>query len=373
MRVIHYVRNQYVDPGDAGAGVLTGDLPTDVKGKRTVTADLLSHVVINKYVDHVPITRTQKQLSRLGIDLPKSTLTDWISHVANDLSCLYKLQRDAVLESGYIQVDETRIPVRDSLKSKESGKHHLGYFWAYSAPGSRLVFFEYQKGRSRDGPSAILAKYQGHLQTDAYCVYDRLGAMEGVVHFNCVAHCRRKFEVANSSAPGPAARVLSLFQQAYEIERELRERGASSAERRQERQQKSVPIFEKIKTILETTTAVSSRAWKEAVYYTLVRWDKLTRFLEHGEVEIDSNLVENRIRPIALGRKNYLFAGSHAAAQRAAILYSLLNTCLLHEMNPMQWLVDVLKRIPKTANEDLCLLLPHLWKSAPEPILAKAA
>lgn len=373
LRVIHYVRNQYVDPGDAGAGVLTGDLPADVKGKRTGTADLLSHVVVNKYVDHVPIPRTQKQLSRLGVDLPKSTLTDWISHVANDLRCLYNLQRAAVLESGYLQVDETRIPVRDSLKSKESGKHHLGYFWAYSAPGSRLVFFEYQKGRSRDGPSAILAKYQGHLQTDAYCVYDRLGALEGVVHFNCVAHCRRKFEVAHSSAPGPAARVLSLFQQAYEIERELRERGASSAERRQERQQKSVPIFEKIKTILETTTGVCSRAWKEAVYYTLVRWDKLTRFLEHGEVEIDNNLVENRIRPIALGRKNYLFAGSHAAAQRAAILYSLLNTCLLHEINPMQWLVDVLKRIPKTANEDLCLLLPHLWKSAPEPILAKAA
>ena len=373
LRILHYARNQYVNPVDPDAGVLTGDLPADVKGKRTVTADLLSHVVVNKYVDHVPITRTQKQLSRLGGNLPKSTLTDWVSHVANDLTCLYELQRDAVLESGYIQADETRIPVRDSRKSKESGKHHLGYFWAYSAPGSRLVFFDYQQGRSRAGPSAILANYQGNLQTDAYRVYDRLGAREGVVHFNCVAHCRRKFEKAKSSAPGPAARVLSLFKKVYAIERELRERGASFSERRQERQQKSAPIFEKIKTILNTPPMVSSRAWKDAVFYTLVRWDKLTRFLEYGEVEIDSNLVENRIRPIALGRKNYLFAGSHAAAQRAAILYSLLNTCLLHEVNPTQWLVDVLKRIPKTANEDLHLLLPHHWKSARDPTLAKAA
>ena len=373
LRVLHYVRNRYVDPKDAGAGVLTGELPADVKGKRTVTADLLSHVVVNKYVDHVPVTRTQKQLSRLGVHLPKSTLTDWVSHVANDLRCLYERQRDAVLESGYIQADETRIPVRDSRKSKESGKHHLGYFWAYSAPRSRLIFFEYQQGRSLAGPSAVLANYQGKLQTDAYCVYDRLGAREGVEHFNCVAHCRRKFEAAKSSAPGPSARVLSLFRQVYAMERELREGGASFAERRQKRQEKSGPIFEKIKTILQTPPMVSSQAWKEAVYYALVRWDKLTRFLKHGDVEIDSNLIENRIRPIALGRKNYLFAGSHAAAQRAAILYSLLNTCLLHEVNPTQWLTDVLKRIPKTANEDLHLLLPHHWKSPREPTLAKAA
>ena len=340
-------------------GVLTGDLPADVKGKPTVTADLLSHVVVNKYVDHVPVTRTRKQFSRLGVHFPKSTLTDWVSHVANDLTRLYELQRDAVLQSGYIQADETRIPVRDSRKSKESGKHHLGYFWVYSAPSSRLVFFEYQQGRSRAGPSAVLANYQGKLQTDAYCVYDQLGARKGVDHFNCVAHCRRKFEAVKSSA-----RILSLFKQ-------VRERGASFRERRQERQEKSGPIFEKIKTILQTPPMVSSRAWKAAVYYALARWDKLTRFLEHGEV--DSNLVENRIRPIALGRKNYLFAGSHAAAQRAAILYSLLNTCLLHEVNPTQWLTDVLKRIPKTANEDLHLLLSHHWKSAREPTLAKAA
>ena len=371
VRILKYVRNQYVNPKDASAGVLTGALPEDVKGKRTVTADLLAHVAVNKYVDHVPITRTQQQLSRLGAHLPKSSLADFCAHVANDLAPLYDLQREMVLASGYIQADETRIPVRDSVKSKASGKHHLGYFWAYSAPVSRLVFFDYQKGRSRAGPSTILAGYQGSLQTDAYCVYDSLGETEGILHFNCVAHCRRKFEKAKSSTPALAARVLSLFKEAYAIERDLRERGASFAERRQVRQKKSVPVFEKIKTFLEAHATVASNAWKCAVYYASVRWDKLTRFLDHGEVEIDNNLIENRIRPIALGRKNYLFAGSHAAAQRAAILYSLLNTCALHEVNPTEWLVDVLKRIPTTAKEAHHTLLPHHWKAT--RLLAKAA
>ncbi|MXW31489.1 MAG: IS66 family transposase [Rhodothermaceae bacterium] len=368
LRVLKYVRNQYVDPTDATAGVLTGSLPDGVQGKRTATPELMAHVVVNKYVDHVPLDRTQKQFSRLGAPVPKSTLADYCAHVANDLSPLYDLQREAVLAGGYIQVDETRVPVRDRDKSKVAGKHHLGYFWGYSDPVSKLVFFDDQPGRSRAGPLAILAGYQGHLQTDAYNVYDIFGQRDGILHFNCVAHCRRKFEKAKSSKSkrvgALVAHVLSLFRKVYAIERDLRTHGASYAKRKQVRQRKSAPIFAEIKTVLEANSTAGSEAWRGAVYDALVRWDKLTRFLNHGEVEIDNNLIENRVRPIALGRKNYLFAGSHAAAQRTAILYSLLNTCALHGVNPMEWLVDVLKRIPTTATEDLSMLLPHHWNVA---------
>ncbi len=375
--VYEYVRNKYVDPTNKGAGVLMGELPAEVSGKRTASAQMLAQIVINKYVDHLPVDRTRKQFFRLGADLPTSTLNDFCTHVATDLEPLYDLHRTEVLSSGYIQADETRIPVRDQTKSKASGQHHLGYFWLYSAPTPRLVFVEYQRGRSRDGPMGILEGFQGKLQTDAYKVYDRFDHFEGIEHFNCVTHCRRKFENVKASqyefVQQNVGHVLSLFRKIYAIERDLRERDVSFEERQCIRQEKSAPIFDQLKAFLELNALVGPKSWKQAVQYALVRWQKLTRFLNHGEVEIDTNLVENRVRPIALGRKNYLFAGSHDAAQRAAILYSLLNTCTLHEVNPQEWLVDVLKRIHTIAEEQRSTLLPQHWKATQQIDLAKAA
>ncbi len=375
--VYEFVRNKYVDPTNKEAGVLMGELPDNVKGKRTATVETLSQVVINKYVDHLPVDRTRKQFSRLGADIATSTLNDFCAHVANDLKPLYDLHLQEVLNSGYIQADETRIPVRDSVKSKASGKNHLGYFWLYSAPTPKLVFVDYQPGRSRDGPLKILDGFQGNLQTDAYSVYDVFDTLDGIEHFNCVTHCRRKFENVKASqyefVQTNVKRVLTLFRKIYAIEQKLRERGASFEERRIERQSQSAPLFDKLKEILESTATIGPESWKKAVYYALVRWEKLTRFLDHGEVEIDTNLVENRVRPIAIGRKNYLFAGSHEAAQRAAILYSLLNTCTLHGVNPQEWLVDVLKRIDTMAEEEMYTLLPQHWKAAQDAALPQAA
>ena len=334
-------------------------------------------VVINKYVDHLPVDRTRKQFLRLGADLANSTLNDFCAHVANDLLPLYKILLQDVLDSGYIQADETRIPVRDSAKSEASGKNHLGYYWLYSAPTLKLVFVDYQRGRSRDGPLKILEGFQGKLQTDAYNVYDLFDTLDGIDHFNCVTHCRRKFENVKSSqyqyVQENVAYVLSLFRKIYAIERRLRERGASFEERRSERQKESAPLFDKIKAFLESTAMLGPKSWKQAVHYALVRWQKLTRFLDDGEVEIDTNLVENRVRPIAIGRKNYLFAGSHEAAQRAAIIYSLLNTCTLHGVNQEEWLVDVLTRIDTMAEDELYTLLPQHWKATKETTLPNAA
>ncbi len=166
--VFQYVRTTYVDPNHKEAGVLMGPLPDHVKGKRSATAATLSEVVIHQYVDHLPVDRTRKPFLRLGADLSNSTLNDFCAHVAKDLKPLYELHRQEVLDREYIQADETRIPVRDPVKSKTSGKHHLGYDWLYSAP--MVVFVDYQRGRSRDGPLKILNGFQGKLQTDAYRV-----------------------------------------------------------------------------------------------------------------------------------------------------------------------------------------------------------
>ena len=204
-------------------------------------------------------------------------------------------------------------------------------------------------------------------------MYDVFDTLDGIEHFNCVTHCRRKFENVKASqyafVQTNVKRVLTLFRKIYAIEQKLRERGASF----EERQNQSAPLFDKLKEILESTATIGPESWKKAVDYALVRWEKLTRFLDHGEVEIDTNLVENRVRPIAIGRKNYLFAGSHEAAQRAAILYSLLNTCTLHGVNPQEWLVDVLKRIDTMAEEDMYTLLPQHWKAAQDTALPQAA
>ena len=363
-----------MDPTNKGAGVLMGELPASVSGKRTASAEMLAQIVIHKYVDHLPVDRTRKPFSRLGADLPSSTLNDYCTHVAKDLKPLYELHRQEVLDSEYIQADETRIPVRDPVKSNASGKHHLGYYWRYSAPTPMLVFVEYQRGRSRDGPMKILDGFQGKLQTDAYRVYD---VFDGIEHFNCVTHCRRKFEKVKTSEYAFVQEnvkvVLSRFRKIYAMERDLRECGVSFEERQRIRQEKSAPIFDQLKAFLELHARVGPKSWKQAVYYALVRWEKLTRFLDHGEVEIDTNLVENRVRPIALGRKNYLFAGSHDAAQRTAILDSLLHTCTLHEVNPREWLVDVLKRIHTMAEEERATLLPQHWKAPQQITLAKAA
>ncbi len=223
----------------------------------------------------------------------------------------------------------------------------------------------------------ILEGFQGKLQTDAYHVYDVFDTLDGIEHFNCVTHCRRKFENVKASqyelVQNNVKRVLTLFRKIYAIERDLRARAVSFEERQRIRQEKSAPIFDQLKAFLEFHAMVGPKSWKQAVQYALVRWQKLTRFLNHGEVEIDTNLVENRVRPIALGRKNYLFAGSHDAAQRAAILDSLLNTCTLHEVNPREWLVDVLKRIHTMAEEERSTLLPQHWKAPQQITLAKAA
>lgn len=355
--VIRRVRPKYVDPRNEERGVIIAALPTRAIEKGMAEPSLLAHVVIEKYVDHLPLYRQIQRFNREGITLSGSTLGDWVASSAELLAPLYEALKQEALAGGYIQADETPIPVQHE---QTKGKTHRGYYWVYHAPLGGLLLVDYQPGRSRDGPKDVLDGYQGALQSDGYAVYDSYDGREGITSYNCWAHARRYFYEALGNAPDWAGHVLEEIGRLYEVERLLRE--ASPEERQRLRQAQAVPVLCRLKSWLETHPGLPKSPWGQAVHYSLGRWAKLCRYTEDGRIEIDNNLVENAIRPIALGRKNYLFSGSHEAAQRAAMLYSLLATCKQHQVNPETWLGDVLGRIASHPMKRVHELLPHHWK-----------
>ena len=358
LKVIRRVRPKYVDPKSEERGVIIGELPPRPVDKGLAEPALLAHVVIEKYVDHLPLYRQVQRFTRRGITLALSTLGDWISSTADLLAPLYDALVREALASGYIQADETPIQVQDNQKS---GVTHRGYYWVYHAPERGLVVMDYRKGRSRDGPAAFLEGYRGALQTDGYAAYDAFDNLSDITAYGCWAHARRHFHEALGTAPEKARHVLEEIGKLYAIERMLREEDAGAEERSRARQKEAVPVLERLKSYLEANPGLPKSPWGKAVRYALGRWQKLCRYVRDGHIEIDNNLVENTIRPIALGRKNYLFAGSHAAAHRAAVIYSLLATCKRHSVNPHTWLTDVLSRIPTHPHKQVHELLPHHW------------
>jgi transposase len=357
------IRPKYVDPQDPDRGVIIADLPARPIDKGLPEPGLLAQVAIEKYVDHLPLYRQVQRFARSGITLARSTLGDWIAATADLLAPLYEAVCREALASGYLQADETPIAVQDSQKASTT---HRGYYWVYHAVESGLVVLVYQPGRGAEGPKAMLAAYQGALQSDGYAVYDDYDTRPEIVSYNCWAHARRKFFEAQSNAPDRSAHALTEIARLYEIERVLRERDASPAERQALRQAEAVPILARFKSWLEANPGLPKSPWGQAVAYSLNRWAKLNRYCDDGRIEIDNNLIENAIRPIALGRRNYLFAGSHEAAQRAAVIYSLLGTCKKHEVHVYDWLKDVLERIPTHPHKRVKELLPHHWKKERE-------
>ena len=358
LRVIRRVRPKYVS--ETG-GVIIAPLPARPIDKGIAEPSLLAHVVIEKYVDHLPVYRQLQRFEREGITLSSSTLGDWISASADLLKPLYAALQDELLDSGYVQADETPIQVQDLKKTK---KTHRGYYWVYNAPLQGLVVMDYQRGRGRAGPSTFLDGYEGALQSDGYAVYESYDAHPEITTYNCMAHARRYFFDAQDSNPEMAGHALKEIGVLYDIERQLRENDSSPEERERERQEKAIPTLKRFKAYLQANPGLPKSPWGKAVFYSLARWEKLTKYTQDGRIEIDNNLVENTIRPIAIGRKNYLFAGSHNAAGRAAIIYSLVSTCKKHSINPFEWLSDVLARIPTHPAKQVHDLLPHRWEES---------
>lgn len=341
-----YIRPEYIKPGEDGTQPkrVIAPLPNMPIAKSYVGASLLSHLMVSKYIDHLPIYRQLQMLSRQKIIIEDNTVNNWFKQGCNLIVPLFEAHERQVLQTKYLGVDETPLKVLDKTKK---GTTHQGYYWVYYNTQTRQVLFKYQTGRAAEWPKETLKNYQGYLQTDGYAAYNQFDGVEAITTLNCWAHARRKFIDAQNFDNAKASEVLTQIQLLYAVEKHCVENNYTADEIKNYRHYHAVPVLKTLHQILQTqlNNSLPKSPLGMALQYTLARWDKLNVYTQDGNLRIDNNLVENSIRPVAIGRKNYLFAGNHEAAGRSAMLYSLFATCKLHNVNPVQWLTYVFENI----------------------------
>jgi len=353
------IRPKYALPEEKG--IVIGTLPSLPIPRGNAGPSLLAHLMISKFQDHLPFYRQVQMFKRADITIAESTISGWFSATCRLLEPLYEKLIEKVKQSNYLMADETPIPV---LTRDKPGSTHKGYHWVYYSPLEKQVCFDYRKGRGREGPDEFLKSFQGTLQTDGYAAYNKFEHREGITLLACLAHGRRKFEKCKDNDPKRAGYVLGKIQDLYEIEQQARETELTFEERKELRQEESIPVLTELGKWLKThdpevnPEILPKSAIGEAITYSLKLWKRLIRYTEDGQWEIDNNLIENSIRPVAVGKKNYLFAGSHEAARNAAMIYSFLGTCKINNVEPYAWLEGVLTRIPDHSIQQLEELLP---------------
>jgi transposase len=340
------------------------------------TEATVAHVLVSKYADHLPLYRQTQIYARQGIDLDRSTLADWVGRAAFHLRPVHERLLAHIRSSTKIFADETTAPVLDPGR----GRTKTGQLWAYARDdrpwgGSDppAVAYVYAPDRKAERPKAHLAGFNGVLQVDGYAGYRALAGKNDVQLAFCWAHVRRKFYELAAAGPAPiASEALQRIAALYEIEKDIRGRGAD--ERRAARQEKTRPLIVALEPWLREKLALISQKTKlaEAIRYALSRWEGLARFIDDGRVEIDSNVVERSIRPIALNRKNALFAGSDGGGENWAAIASLVETCKLNDVDPQTWFADVLTKIVNGhPNGKIDELMP--WAFASQPVLHDVA
>jgi len=353
------IRPKYiVESTDEATRIAIADLPSLPVPKGNAGASMIAHILVSKFCDHLPYYRQSKIFKRQNLHIPDSTIGGWAnSAIGNWLTPLYEMLKKNLLSSNYLMADETPIPV---LSEDKPGATHRGYHWVYYEPVRKLVIFDYQRSRGREGPKNFLKDFSGYLQSDGYNAYDDLGPPGKITHLACWAHARRKFEHARDNDPERAEKVLTWIGGLYDIEREARENQMSYDQIRELRVARAEEILKALEDWLidQAPVVLPRSAIGIAVSYALGLWPRLKKYIEDGRFNIDNNLIENSIRPVALGRKNYLFAGSHDAASNAAVVYSLLATCKIRDVEPYAWLKNILEIIPDYPANQLEKLLP---------------
>jgi transposase len=319
---------------------------------------LLSMIFTDKFIYHLPYYRIRDRIRQMGYTPPTSTFESWVKRGFNKIRPLWGVHRLYVFREKYQQIDESHIKVQDRDKP---GALHYGYMWVRYAPLTKAVLFEYHKGRSPNKPLKDLPGFEGYIQTDGYSGYTFLAQQAGITHLSCWAHARRYFEKALSNDKNRASTVMELIQVLYAIEALARESNMSHEQRHALRLEKSLPIVNTIGSYIynERDKVLPKSPIGRAFEYCANRWTSLENYLKDGMLELDSNLIENSIRPLALGRKNYLFAGNHEAAENMAMLYSFFGTCKKNEIDPQKWLTYVLNQITDTPSDQLKNLLPQ--------------
>lgn len=341
-----------------GNEIKVADLPTQVIPGGNAGASLLAYLLVSKFIDHLPFYRQVQIFKRDGgMKIPESTLTGWYRKTCELLEPLYAEMLSRIRDCGYIQADESPIPV---LSKDKPGSTHKGYQWVYHMPSERMVVFQYDPSRGQSVPTAMLNGFSGCLQTDGYAGYNNIASGKGITHIACMAHARRKFEAALENDPQRANHALVEIQKLYAMERYFKNNEVPVDKIKELRGQDATPILKGFKEWLDRqyTQVLPKSAIGKAIAYSLKLWPQLTAYTQNGEWAIDNNAVENKIRPLALGRKNYLFAGSHQAAQQAAMMYSFFGTCKLNGIQPLQWLTETLRKLPDTKVNQLDTILP---------------
>jgi transposase len=358
--VKRYLRRKYARPN--GEGIAIGQLPGRVIEKGIPSDRLIAQMVLDKYVYGLPLHRQIDKYRRLGVNIPASTASDWMLKGWKHLIPLWELLKLMMLNQKYLQADESPIKVQDR---QHKNNIHNGYMWVYHAPADKLVLFDYRKSRDQSGPKEMLKDYAGILQTDGYTVYETLyGNHPHIMLVYCMAHARRKFVDALKYDKSKATEVLERMGQLYKLEQDMRDEGLTWEQRTQRRQQEAVPVLNDIKKWMDENVqkVLPKSPLGQAIAYTLPRWDGLCAYAEHGQIEIDNNMVENAIRPMAIGRKNFLFIGSHDAAEMTAAMYSFMSTCKKNGVHELEWLINVLGRIQSHNHKELYQLLPNNWE-----------
>jgi transposase len=361
------VRRKDVHRTEPDAVPVIAPLPECLQERGLAAAGLLAHILVSKYCDHLPLYR-QEQIyaQRHGLNLPRQTLARWVELAADWLSPIYEQIRTGVLAGGYVQMDETPVEYLEP----GHGKTKQGYLWTGSRPGGD-VFYSWHTSRAAACLDAIIpVDFKGTLQCDGYAAYPAFagGRQGAIVLAGCWAHVRRGFYDAREQSPKISGWFLRQFQNLYRIESVLRERKAGPALRQAVRAHQSRPIVQRIHRALVRFKTLGRFLPKSlmgaAIDYALGQWSNLQVYLNDGRVEVDNNLVENAIRPTAVGKKNWLFIGEAGAGQRGAIIYTVVESCRRRGQDPYTYLRDVLTRLPHMTNHQVPTVTPQAWCKA---------
>ena len=348
--------------------ILIAQLPAAVLSRSNAGATLLAEILLSKFLYHIPFHRLLAMFRQLGMILSSSTVNGWYQGSCDLLRALYNRLVELTLSTDYIQVDESTIGVINNQKQKAAKE----YLWVVRSVVESLVFFHYDKGsRAQKVVVELLRGYQGAVQTDGYEAYSIYENKKGVLLLGCWAHARRKFKEAEKEDKSGAEYALGQINLLYKVEAMADDQNLDDHERAELRKRLAYPIlvaFEKWIVNYYPKVFPKGRMGK-ALSYTYSIFHRLSRYHLDGRYKMDNNLVENSIRGMAVGRKNYLFCGNHDSAENAAIMYSLIETCKANDVDPREWLIDVLNRLPVYNNDyslDLADLLPHNWKKSRE-------
>jgi transposase len=363
--VRQHIRPKYACP-DCQANVVIADrLPEPIE-KGLPGPGLLAHIAVCKYADHLPLYRLEGIFKRFGLELSRSTMCDWMAAVADLLKPIVDRMLSAILSSQVVQNDDTTVPVQD-----HDGKGiKTGRLWvSIGDHAHRFVVYRYTPDRSAAGPQEIFKDFKGYLQADAYSAYDGLYKSGKIVEVGCMMHARRKFYEARTSDPPRSHQALAWISLLYDVERDAKKRETADYEafvacRHELRNERSRPIFDKFHAWLEAEQpkVLPKSPIGEAIQYALNHWEALKRPLEAGFLELDNGACERAFKPVALGRKNWLFAGSDKGGQTAAVLMSLCTTCKDLGIDPLAYLRDVLDRISTHPAKRIDELLPDRWQ-----------